>query len=408
MNPTSPPVQSYSDEPAAQQQKAFEHMDLAQYGLTAADYPHVAEVMAQLDETQPLSIAEYGKLVARQTQQQTDSLLDMVNNKQLDETGEQLSQVVKLAKQINSHSLLQAPRQTGVLGGLLNRIRGKVADTKHQLQTQFQSTKQQIEGLINEVEQTQNGLKQRVQLLEDMYHAVQHDYHQLGIYVAAGLLKSQQLQYRLAQLTQLKSDSSIQKEESSQQLDTQTLFNLNQVANNLEKRIHDLHILQQSALQTLPMIRIIQNNNTMLIDKFYAIKTITIPAWKNQMSLALSLHEQQNSVALAQHIDQATNDILRRNADLLHQNSVDTARANQRAVIDTATLEYVQSSLFKTVSEVIDIQKQGMQQREQATLQLKNLQQQLSQLVVNSTSAEHTSLSTQQQASSATSVSFTQ
>jgi uncharacterized protein YaaN involved in tellurite resistance len=113
----------------------------------------------------------------------------------------------------------------------------------------------------------------------------------------------------------------------------------------------------------------------MLVEKFYAIKNITLPAWKNQISLAISLHEQKNSVQLANSIDDATNDLLRRNADLLHQNSVDTARANQRSVIDVETLEHVQQTLIKSVNDVIQIQKEGQMKREQAEVKLKQLQQ---------------------------------
>ena len=152
--------------------------------------------------------------------------------------------------------------------------------------------------------------------------------------------------------------------------------------------MHDLRTLQQSALQTLPMIRIIQSNNLMLVDKFYAIKNITLPAWKNQISLALSLNEQKNSVELANTIDDATNELLRRNAELLHDNSVKTARANQRAVIDVETLEYVQNTLIKTVNDVIQIQKEGMQQRVQATEKLKSLQSNLNQLVIEDSQSE--------------------
>ena len=132
------------------------------------------------------------------------------------------------------------------------------------------------------------------------------------------------------------------------------------------------------------MIRIIQSNNLMLVDKFYAIKNITIPAWKNQISLAISLNEQKNSVQLANNIDDATNEILRRNADLLHQNSVDTARANQRSVIDIETLEHVQNTLINTVNDVIQIQKEGMQKRFEATERLKTLQNNLNQLIIES------------------------
>ena len=134
------------------------------------------------------------------------------------------------------------------------------------------------------------------------------------------------------------------------------------------------------------MIRIIQSNNLMLVDKFYAIKNITLPAWKNQISLAISLQEQQNSVQLAKAIDDTTNDLLRRNAELLHQNSVDTAKANQRSVIDVETLEHVQNTLIKTVNDVIQIQKEGMQKRAEATVRLRALQDNLNHLVLeNST-----------------------
>jgi uncharacterized protein YaaN involved in tellurite resistance len=139
-------------------------------------------------------------------------------------------------------------------------------------------------------------------------------------------------------------------------------------------------------MQTLPMIRIIQSNNLMLVDKFYAIKNITLPAWKNQISLAISLQEQQNSVQLAKAIDDTTNELLRRNAELLHQNSVDTAKANQRSVIDVETLEHVQNTLINTVNDVIQIQKEGMQKRAEATLRLRALQDNLNHLVLeNST-----------------------
>lgn len=152
----------------------------------------------------------------------------------------------------------------------------------------------------------------------------------------------------------------------------------------MEKRVSDLQVLQQSAMQTLPMIRIIQSNNLMLVDKFYAIKNITLPAWKNQISLAISLNEQKNSVQLANSIDDATNELLRRNADLLHQNSVDTAKANQRSVIDIETLEHVQNTLIKTVNDVIQVQKEGMQKRAEATTRLRALQENLNQLVIGS------------------------
>src|SRR5690606_8220528 len=112
----------------------------------------------------------------------------------------------------------------------------------------------------------------------------------------------------------------------------------------------------------------------MLVDKFYAIKNITIPSWRNQISLAISLEEQKNSVELANIIDDTTNDLLRRNSELLHSNSVQTAKANQRQVIDYTTLEFVQNNLIKTVNDVIAIQQQGVKERAIAEQKIKQLQ----------------------------------
>ena len=207
-----------------------------------------------------------------------------------------------------------------------------------------------------------------------MFHGVQDEYKQLGVYIAAGKLKQKEIQQQISEFSAQPQD----------QATTQKIYDLNHLANNLEKRVSDLQVLQQSAMQTLPMIRIIQSNNLMLVDKFYAIKNITLPAWKNQISLAISLNEQKNSVQLANSIDDATNELLRRNADLLHQNSVDTAKANQRSVIDIETLEHVQNTLIKTVNDVIQVQKEGMQKRAEATTRLRALQENLNQLVIGS------------------------
>ena len=255
-----------------------------------------------------------------------------------------------MAQQLNTSSILNKSKSSGFFGGILSKFKG----AKQNFDQHFNTTKEQIDALVKEIETSQNGLKARVNTLDKMFGGVQEEYKQLGVYVAAGKLK---------------------------------IYDLNHLANNLEKRVSDLQVLQQSAMQTLPMIRIIQSNNLMLVDKFYAIKNITLPAWKNQISLAISLQEQKNSVQLANSIDDATNELLKRNADLLHQNSVDTAKANQRSVIDIETLEHVQNTLIKTVNDVIQIQKEGMQKRDEAANRLRTLQDNLNHLVLESSSS---------------------
>ncbi len=353
------------------QEEKFAHLNLKEIGLDEQDFNEVMNAHKELNDLSHTSVAEYGKSIASKTSTYTDELLDLVKNKDLDETGQKLNQVVQVAQQLNTSSILSPAKSGGFFGSLFSKFKG----AKQSFDQHFNTTKEQIDALVKEVETSQSGLKKRVGTLDQMFAAVQEEYKQLGVYIAAGKIKQTEIQDFIHQLTA--------RDEQDQQT-TQQIYDLNHLANNLEKRVSDLHILQQSAMQTLPMIRIIQSNNLMLVDKFYAIKNITLPAWKNQISLAISLAEQKNSVQLANTIDDTTNELLKRNADLLHQNSIDTAKANQRSVIDIETLEHVQNSLINTVNDVIQIQKEGMQKREEATVRLRNLQDNLKQLVVGS------------------------
>ena len=350
----------------------FQQLNLQEIGLQQDDFNAVLAARKELAEINHNAVAEYGKSIATQTSGYTDELLNLVQNKDLDETGQKLNQVVQVAQQLNTSSILNKKKNSGFFGGLMSKIKG----AKNNIDMHFNTTKEQIDTLVKEIEKSQSGLKARVDTLDRMFNGVQSEYKQLGVYIAAGKLKQDEIQQEISTLTSQAQD----------QTTTQRVYDLNHLANNLEKRVSDLQVLQQSAMQTLPMIRIIQSNNLMLVDKFYAIKNITLPAWKNQISLAISLNEQKNSVQLANTIDDATNDLLKRNADLLHQNSVDTAKANQRSVIDIETLEHVQNTLIKTVNDVIQIQKEGMQKRAEATTRLRSLQDNLNQLVLDSSS----------------------
>ena len=354
-------------------EQKFQQMDLKELGLQPADFQEVLAARKELQNMSHNSVAEYGKNIATKTSSYTDELLNLVQNKDLDATGQKLNQVVQVAQQLNTSSILNKKKSSGFLGNIISKFK----DVKDNFDSHFKTTKEQIDVLVKEIETSQSGLKARVDTLDKMFDGVQEEYKQLGIHIAAGRLREQELQQEIAALTALPQDQST----------TQKIYDLNHLANNLEKRISDLQVLQQSAMQTLPMIRIIQSNNLMLVDKFYAIKNITLPAWKNQISLAISLNEQKNSVQLANTIDDATNELLRRNADLLHQNSVDTAKANQRSVIDIETLEHVQNTLIKTVNDVIQIQKEGVQKRTEATVRLRALQDNLNHLVIESSTS---------------------
>lgn len=340
-------------------------VNLYELGLKESDLPDIESLSKEFSQVNNLSVAEYGKDISSKTNECTQQLLTLVQNRDLDETGTKLNQVLTVAQGINGSNLIANNSKLSrlpLIGGLFKSAK----KARNNFAMKFNNTNDQINSLVNEIEVNQNGLKQRVNLLDNMFDNVNDEYRSLGIHIAAGRIKLGEIQNQLSLLTNSNSADDKSK--------TQEIYDLNHLANNLEKRLSDLFALQQSAMQTLPMIRIIQSNNLMLVDKFYAIKNITIPSWRNQISLAISLEEQKNSVELANIIDDTTNDLLRRNSELLHSNSVQTAKANQRQVIDYTTLEFVQNNLIKTVNDVIAIQQQGVKERVIAEQKIKQLQ----------------------------------
>ena len=186
--------------------------------------------------------------------------------------------------------------------------------------------------------------------------AVKEEYREMGIHIAAGKLRLAELTGQLSHL----------RASANSPMEVQQLADLDAYVSNLDKRIGDLTVSQHSTLQELPMIAVIQSNNGMLIDKFSTIRDVTVPAWRRQYRLALSLKHQENAVAMANDIDNATNELIRQNALLLKQNAVSTAKANQRLVIDIETLQFAQDTLISTVEEVIKIQRSGVVERQNA------------------------------------------
>ena len=338
--------------------------ELRKLGLTAADQAEISQVAMRIQPENPLTVSEFGRDVGEHTSRYADSLLDQVRNRDLDVAGEKLSAVVHVAKRMNLGALSDKRSRLPIAGPLGDRIRMRSG----RIMGAFDSPRQQIDSLVREVEATQSGIRERNAGLEDMHVGVREEHRLLGIHVAAGKMRLAEIR---AQLVQLREGGQGDIQAAHEIADLET------VATNLEKRINDLMVLQHSALQSLPMIRLIQSNNQMLADKFHTVREITVPAWKRQFMLKLTLNEQRNAVELADTIDNTTNDLLKRNAALLHRNSVETAKANQRLVIDVDTLREVQTTLIKSVEDVIRIHHEGIQSFRQAEAQIESMRSDL-------------------------------
>lgn len=329
-------------------------------GLRQEDLPEIKAVAAQISGDNPLTISEFGRDVAAHTSSYADSLLDHVRNSDLDDAGNKLSEVVAVAQALNVNALSNTRSRIPVIGPLID----KVTLRSKKVLGQFDTTRSQIEKLVAEVNQTQSGIIDRNKGLEQAFRDVCEEHRMLGIHIAAGKLRLAEFSAENEELRpQIGNDPAL----------LQKVSDRDALIANLDKRIGDLTALQQSAMQSLPTIRMIQANNQMLVDKFHTIREITVPAWKRQFMLALTLNEQRNAVQLANQIDDTTNDLLKRNAALLHKNSVETAKANQRLVIDASTLKSVQDSLIKSVEDVMKIQQEGIAHRKVAEKEIQGM-----------------------------------
>lgn len=332
---------------------------LKQLGLVPADLDRVHEIHATLVDLSPSNVQGYGRDAATKTTRFSSELLDQVRNRDLDATGDKLGEVVRIARNLNLQKF-GARSRLPIVGPLIDRMR----DSKGELVQKFSSTNQQIEHLMRDVSRQQDDLGKRVRDFDRMHDIVLVERQELGLHVAAGKLRLAELETERAGLDGREEPEARQRR---QEIDTAVRL--------LDKRVGDLQLLQHAADQSLPMIRMIQANAMQLIEKFGTVRDITIPAWKRSFAIQLSLNEQKNAVQLANAIDDATNELMRRNADMLHENSVVTARANQRGVIDVETLQHVHEKLIQTVEDVRQIHREGIEKRRQAEQDLARMRE---------------------------------
>ncbi len=332
---------------------------LTKLGLSAEDVPAIHELATSIQIDNPLSVSQFGRDVGDHASKYTDQLLSEVRNHDLDEAGQKLTQVVTLAQSVNMNALTKRRSKLPVVGRFIDRVRLRA----QHFHGQFEATKDQIENLVQEVDTTQQGLQQRNAMLEQGFEAVREEYRLLGLHIAAGRMR----------LAEIRAQADELRGRAENPMDVQRVADLDTLSNNLDIRIGNFVALQQSAFQTLPQIRVVQASNSVLVDKFHTIREVTVPAWKRQFMLCLSLNEQRNAVEMADAIDHVTQDLLTGNAKLLRHNATEAAQANQRLVIDVSTLETVQGELIGTVQDVIRIQREGVQARQQAALHIESM-----------------------------------
>ena len=337
--------------------------DLRAIGLSEHDLPRVIELSTALADVTPAKIQAFGREASKNTAAFADTMLEEVRNGDLESTGKQLGEVVRLARNID---LKQISNRSNipVLGALINRFRA----TRGDLVQNFTSTRAQIDQLVGDIGKTEGNLATRTANLDTMMEAVRDEHHEMGLHIAAGELALQDLRTRHAAQAAAAVNDPMQAQQHA---------DLTAAINMLEKRVADLRVLQHAALQSMPTIRLIQVQNALLQDKFQNIKELTIPAWKRQFVLQLALNDQEQAAKLAKSIDDTTNSMMRASADLLRENAISAAKSNQRLVIDVETLQYVHTQLIETLQDVRKTNEEGLAKRREAEVKLLQLKKEV-------------------------------
>jgi uncharacterized protein YaaN involved in tellurite resistance len=231
----------------------------------------------------------------------------------------------------------------------------------------------QIEKITNELDKSRNQLMRDITLLDNLFEK-NYDYlKDLDLYIIAG----EQL---LAELDKTVIPEFKAKAEKSQDpLDAQKLQDMHQFLSRFEKKLHDLKLSRMVSIQTAPQIRLIQNNNQLLVEKIQTSILNTIPLWKNQVIIAITLFRQKKSLSLQKEVSDTTNELLKKNSEMLKGSSIEIAKESERGIVDIETLQKVNTDLISTIEETLKIQQDGRQKRAQAEEQLKKMESELKQ-----------------------------
>jgi uncharacterized protein YaaN involved in tellurite resistance len=333
----------------------------------------VSTSLAKVNIRDLTSVQSYGSSSQTQLAKYSDEILSHVKTSNVGEMGGKLVDIVSIAKELNVSDLNGTKSSIPFIGGLID----KFTKNKDKFVAKFNTLSEQIDKVVGELATTSTALSRRIDILEGLHgHCVQQ-YKDIEVAIEQGNDLVVDEKTKLS--TFIKENSA-----ANDPLVTQNISDWDSSIKRFEKRLSDLHGIQMMAVQSMPTIRTLQTNNALLIEKFKNANELTIPSWKQMFVIAVSLDEQKQASKLATTVDDFTNELYKKNADLLKQNSVEVAKSNQRSIIDIESLEYVQQSLISTFDELRNIEKTGEQNRRDAAVKIEAMKTELhNKLVVN-------------------------
>ena len=347
--------------PAAAAEAAAE-MDTSM--LSEADRRAIEEFAGKIDLSNTDHVLLYGADAQKKIADFSDSALATVRTNDTGEVGEML---VKLVNEIKGFG--DAAEKPKGIGGLFWNAKKAVSD----MQTKYDKVEVNVDAIASSLEGYQVQLLKDISLFNHLYDMNTEYFKELTMYILAG--EKRLAEVRRTTLEELKARAA----QSGDAMDAQRANDMAANCDRFEKKLHDLKLTRQVALQMAPQIRLLQNNDSLLVERIQSTLSNTLPLWKSQIVIALGLHRSQEALKAQTAVTDMTNELLRKNAEALKTGTIETAREAERGILDLNTLVETNQSLIDTINEVMKIQDEGRVQRVEAEKQLVTMENELKQ-----------------------------
>ena len=335
--------------------------EMEQTILTPEEQQMVDSFAKKIDIENTNQIFQYGAGTQKKMADFSDAALENVRTQDLGEVGELITQVVGELRDFDA-----AEEEKGFLG-FFKKQGSKIENMKNR----YAKAEVNVQKITTSLQDHQMRLMKDSAVLEKMYAQNLNYYKELTMYILAGKQKLQEV--REGKLKDLEAKAAV----SGLPEDAQEAKDLDSKCNRFEKKLHDLELTRTISLQTAPQIRLVQNNDTLMVEKIQTTIVNTIPLWKSQMVLALGIAHSTEAAQAQRQVTDLTNELLKKNAEALHLASTETARESERGIVDIETLKQTNQELIATLDDVMNIQKEGRAKRAQAELEMRKMEEDL-------------------------------
>lgn len=336
--------------------------------LTPQEQKMVDDFAAKIDLTKSEQVFAYGAAAQKKIATFSETALNNVRTQDIGETGEMISSLMLQLKDVST----EEPEKGSFLGWFRNQ-KQKLEATK----ARYAKVETNVEKIVSVLEGHQIRLKKEVVMLDQMYQSNLDYFKEISMYILAGKQRLQQA--KEVELTELLEKA----QKSGLPEDSQAANDFSNLCDRFEKKVHDLELSRMVSLQMAPQIRMVQNNNSIMVEKIHSTLVNTIPLWKSQIVISLGMAHSQQALEAQRAVSDMTNELLRKNSEALKQGTVAVAKESERGIVDMETLKVANENLISTLDEVMQIQKDGRQKRREAEVELARLEEQLKQKLLN-------------------------